>query len=279
MRADKTLLFMLIVAATAQLSAQEPGRRDYPDYPGKWTVRAGFMPMTMNTSVRLDAGNRLGTEIDLEDIFGLSDRPNRFWAQAGVHLGEKHQLAVSGTWISRAANKTITGQITWGDSVYDAGAELAVEQKSMHLYLEWRWTMLRTERVAFGPELSIGVIGLRASVAAAAAVGDKGIEGAGESSDLAVPYPMPGLYLGWETAEWLRTQASIRYIYVPIAGIRASNVEYYLGATAYPLSWLGVGAAISGQRSAIRAASENDLLKGKIKYSYGGLQLFAAVVW
>src|SRR5262249_59764169 len=82
--------------------------------------------------------NGTGTDIDAEDDLGLA--ADKFEARLALRWrpGRRHELEVGYQFARRTASSMLQRDITFGDSTYQAGANIGSQAKSHHAFFSLR---------------------------------------------------------------------------------------------------------------------------------------------
>jgi len=179
-----------LIAAAATLAAMPTLAAD-PLYEEGFSGRLGAMFSTADTRLRVDAGNgALGTTITLEDNLGYTKDKTLPMFDATWRINPRHRIELGYANLSRDAQKTITGEIRFGDTVFPVNTNVNSKFDSEVWRLTYGWSFYREG----GNELSL-LLGLHVTGF------ETKLEGAGgrlvETSDYTVPLPTIGLQGSW----------------------------------------------------------------------------------
>jgi hypothetical protein len=132
----------------------------------RWELNLGGFITGLRTVVRFDeiAGNG-GTEVNLEDDLGYSDRDDIFRFSAAYLIGRRHQIGVSYYESHREGLMTIDEEIRWGDETFPIGADVTSFYDAELGAVEYTYWARSRERSALGA--SFGLVGFGLSSGAA----------------------------------------------------------------------------------------------------------------
>jgi hypothetical protein len=185
-RAMKTFL----IAAAAMLAAV-PALAADPLYEEGLSARVGAMFSTADTRLRVDAGNgAAGTTVTLEDNLGYSKNETLPTFDATWRINPRHRIEVGYAALSRDAQKTIAGEIRFGDTVFPVNTNVNSKFESDIWRLTYGWSFYREGGNELSLLLGMHVTGFKTK-----------LEGSGgrlaETSDYTVPLPTIGLQGSW----------------------------------------------------------------------------------
>jgi len=145
--------------------------------------------------------------IDIEGDTRLPKDTTDFRIQGHFKLGRRHTLF--GAWyaMNRSAVTTLEGEIEWDDEVFPINAEIASRWNTRVFKFEYRFAVIKRERVDVG--LSLGLFALRVE------------SGVGLGSDLGAvetdveenaPLPMLGGGVEWTFAKGWTLRGEVQYL-------------------------------------------------------------------
>ena len=179
---------LLAVAATL---AAVPAFAADPLYEEGFSARLGAFFSTADTRLRVDAANgALGTSIALEDDLGYTKDKTLPAFEATWRINPRHRVELGYVQLARDSQKTISGEIHFGDSVFPVSTAVNSKFDSDVWRLTYGWSFYREG----GNELSL-------LVGAHVTSFKTQLESAGgqlaESADRTVPLPTLGLQGSW----------------------------------------------------------------------------------
>jgi hypothetical protein len=149
----KFVLVAFILTATAGLAAgqDDPAdatpRRVVP----RWSIAVfGFWP-DVDTKIRVDsADGTIGSELDLEDDLGLSDRETLPAADVVFRINRRHRLEAGYFQLRRSGDTILDATIRIGDEVFEASDEIFSAFDADVLRLAYAYSFINDGRTEFG---------------------------------------------------------------------------------------------------------------------------------
>ena len=179
-----------LLATLAALAAVPAAAAD-PLYEQGVSARLGAFFATADTSLRLDAANgALGTSISLESDLGYEDSKTVPTFDAMWRINPRHRIELGYARLARDAQKTITGEIHFGDSVFPVNANVNSKFETDTWRLTYGWSFYRDG----GNELAL-LLGVHTTSFKTKLETSGG--GIAEGADRTVPLPVIGLQGTW----------------------------------------------------------------------------------
>jgi len=269
-------------AAQAQDSAQAQGLRNnlYP----KFELDVDGTLLRLSETIRIDPeGGGEGTEINVEDVLGVSRTTLQPRAAFRWRPWRRHEFEVGFQRVVRSSEKTLTDTIAFRDTTFAAGLRLASSIRTSQLFLNWRFAFTRKENTQIGFTLGLGALFLRSELDALAAATPGGADTAvvqyGDSSSFTAPVGSVGAYGRFRLGNRWYLEPDLRFLYVKISNLKAGVIEgglatrYFFSNTVgaelgYGLGWYHVTLERTPDNSGIFGIG----VTGKIKYVVNGLR-------
>ncbi|MDH5263773.1 MAG: 2-oxoglutarate synthase [Betaproteobacteria bacterium] len=195
-----------LLAALAA-SAALPAASADPLYEEGFSMRLGGFQSSADTTLRLDASSgSLGTTISLEDDLGFTKNKTLPVIDAIWRITPRHRIELGYTRLARDAQKTLTGEIRFGDSVFQLNTSVNSNFDSDVWRLTYGWSLYREG----GNELSL-LLGLHTT---SFKVGMSKVGGSvqiAEAADATVPLPTIGLSGTWAIDPQWRLGAAAQF--------------------------------------------------------------------
>ena len=188
---NRTILATLASLATLPALAADPMHEQGV------SVRLGGFYSSSDTTLRLDAANgALGTSISLESDLGFEESKSLPVLEATWRINPRHRIELGYLRLARDSQKTITGEIRFGDQVFPVNTSVNANFDSDVWRLSYGWSFYREG----GNELSL-LLGLHTTSF------DTKLESAGggiaEAAERTIPLPVIGLQGAWQfSPEW-----------------------------------------------------------------------------
>lgn len=266
-KASCTVIMLFISAASfAQVNAgKQPRIYLYPEL---------FVP-TIETTVRMDPGIYSeflgeGTTLNLEEELGF-DRTAKQFRLRGM-LGSNSAFEFSYMNIRRTGNAFLERDITFGDTVYHAGAFTNAYFNSKIYGATWKFALFSNDVVTAGLSLGARWLQVEAGIELTA-------EGVSYKEDKGAEFPvfMPGIHGSVYLTPRLLTRLSLEYLHLHISNFDATSADYRLSVEYYLLKNFGIGAGYSFTKFNITDLPLNKDFAGEVIYSLRGFGVYAAI--
>jgi len=247
----------------------------------KFQVSVSAAGVILGTTVRLDAEDGEGTEVDSEDDLGLERLAVRPRIALRWRPGRRHELEASFLGVSRSAVKSLEQDITIDSVTYTAGAELDTRIGQNQLAVNYRWAIHAAERSQFGLIVGLGAVFFDGKWVGTASISN-GTETIDGSATLEKSLVGPSLALGgfgrWQVGERWYIEAELGGLYVPVDNIKVSIVSGGGAVRYFPLDWLGTELGYTLNTTQVTIDQKEDPLidlggTGKLKYNTQNIRL------
>jgi hypothetical protein len=180
----------MLISAAAALAVLPAFAAD-PLYEQGFSARLGGMYSTADTTVRLDASNgALGTTIKFEDALGLEKDTWLPTFDATWRINPRHRVELGYANLARDGQKTVSGEIRFGDTVFPINTAVNSKFESDVWRLTYGWSFYREG----GNELAL-LLGLHVT---SFKTGIESVAGRlAEAADRTLPLPTLGLQGSW----------------------------------------------------------------------------------
>jgi hypothetical protein len=189
-----------LVAALATLPAVAAD----PLYEEGVAFRLGGFQSNAETRLRIDAANgALGTSISLEDDLGFSDSEFLPAFDAIWRINPRHRIELGYLKFGRDAQKTISGEIRFGDQVFPVSSDVNSQFDSDVWRLTYGWSFYREG----GNELSF-LLGLHTTKFSTKLETASGA--IAEAAERTIPLPTIGIQGSWELGPSWRINGAVQ---------------------------------------------------------------------
>ena len=262
-----------LIGATPRAGAQSTSRL-YE----KWQIHLSGAVVVLGTDIKVDGANTEGTEIDAEDVLGLSRE--KFQPRAAVRWrpGRRHEIELGYQFARRTAEKTLERDIVFADSTYTAGLNLKSTFRTDQAFLAYRFAIRARERTQLGVGIGIGLFPLKLEVERLASVGGSEVTSSSERSFIG-PTGSLGVYGRFLLGDRWYLESDLRGISITIDRFNAKIVEVNLGGRYFLSEKLAIdlGYGISSVKLTVDPPEDRQGFFGTLDYPMQHVRL--GVVW
>lgn len=270
---------LTILSTSAAFAQEELDPRLYP----KYDLSASAALLVLGETIRIDPDTGAGTEIDAEDVLGVSGTSFQPRAAFRWRPGRRHELELSFLRAVRSAEKVISRDIVFNDTSFTAGLRVNAGLRTSQAILTYRFAFRVRPESQIGVGLGIGAILLRTELDAVAGTTSGGADTTivpySSTRELNAPTASLGLYGRTRLGEQWYGEADLRGLYVKVdnfkgvvgelgAAVRRFFSDKFAAELGYTLGLYTV--------TLERTSSESGFLgidvSGKIKYNVNGFR-------
>jgi len=270
----RSVVAALMLAFATLARAEMPG-----DVPDKVRISIGGMAADAYTDAGLGSVSAgIGASINFEDTFGLDENKSVVRGELNWHVTKRQFLDFGYLRLNRAGSRVIDQDVSWGDFIYHAGANVRAGFQSQFPYAAWRWAFLDLPQVRISGSAGIDYLTLKADLEASGNVTDQNgnpVSGDVKSAvSVSAPVPQFGLQLDWALTKRMAIMMYHRQIYISnLAGIDGG-----IGESAIRFQWWYVkhaGLSVGLDKESIDLKSyENGDTKARFRYEVRGFSLY-----
>lgn len=213
------------LSSTAAVAQEELDPRLYP----KYEASASAALLVLGENIRVDPADGTGTEVDAEDVLGVS--PTSFQPRVAFRWrpGQKHELEFSFLRAVRSSEKAISKDIVFADTSFTAGLRVNASLRTSQAILTYRYAFRVRPKSQLGAALGVGAIFFRTELDAKAGAttggADTTIVPYSRTRKFNAPTGSLGLYGRAQLGEKWYGEADLRGIYVKVSNFKASVGE------------------------------------------------------
>jgi hypothetical protein len=273
---------LLLLAGAALVAG--PGFADFPgDVPDRIQVQVGSLITRLDTEVGANvADGSIGTTIQFEDAFGLSETNALFRLEGNWRIKGRHQIEFGHLQIDRANTTRLSEEIVFEGYTFQANAEVRGTFEARFPMAAYRYDMLQLPQVRIAVTAGVCYLRLAASLEANGGVlGPGGItvsETFDEAEELEYPVPLVGLRVDWAISRRFAMQLYHRYFYLDRSDFSGDMIEG--GAR---IDWFfsrHLGAGVGFERTTVTIRSyEEDGIEGRFNLTSQGANLYLKVAF
>jgi hypothetical protein len=240
----------------------------------KWQIDLSGAVVVMGTNIRVDGENTEGTEIDGEDVLGLSREKIQPRASVRWRPGQRHELELGYQFARRTAEKTLERDIIFADSTYTAGLTLKSTFRTDQVFLGYRFAIRARERTQLGVGVAVGVFPFKLEVDRLVSLDGSEVASSNERS-LTGPFGSVGVYGRFLLGDRWYLEGDLRGIAIQIDRIEAKVVEGNLAGRYFVSDKLAIelGYGISSVTLTVDPPEDRKGFFGKLDYPLQNFRL------
>lgn len=277
-------LLMITVWLTGVLSAEAGAQELDPRLYPRFDLDVSGTFLVLGETIRIDPQNRpeLGTEIDAENVLGVSQTSFQPRATLRWRPGRRHELELGYLRVVRSGERVLVDTIAFADTSFAAGLRINSTLKTSQAFLAYRYAFRVRPKSQIGAGLALGAIFFRQeldAVAGATAGGaDTTIAPYSQSRSLTAPTGSVGVYGRFKLGEKWYLDSDVRGVYVKIDNFKGVVVEvgvagrrFFSKSFAAELGYSLGSYTVTVERTGGQGFLGIDLA-GKIKYTVNGFR-------
>jgi hypothetical protein len=237
----------------------------------KWVIAVGGYLTEFKTDASVGAGRALGTSIRFEDQLGMDADQSVIRLDGLRRFGDRHAIGF-GLWtLNRAGTAAIDRRIEYDGNVFDVGAEINSQLDTGWLRVDWRYSLLRTDKGEAGFSAGLSVYEFDARLEGLATVSD-GTGGTvlaavrAEESVLA-PVPTIGMFMNYAIRPNLIFRVKADFLDLDVGDFEGKVTDTMLLFEWYFSRHVGVGVGANKSDIDVRNVGDNPFL---IDFSQSG---------
>jgi hypothetical protein len=227
-------------------------------------VRLGGFYSSADTRLRIDgSGGRPGTEISLDDDLGFAKEKALPAFDLVWRISPRHRLELGYVRLARDAQKSLSGQIDFGDTTFPVSANVSSTFDSDVWKLTYGWSFWREDSSELA--LLLGVHTTKFEVALSSSTASRTLY---EATDRTVPLPTIGLQGTWALDPQWRFTGAVQAFSLKYGDYDGSLVNASLaGEYRFDRNWLiGAGYTTYGHNLDVSGGKA----KGSFDYNFSG---------
>jgi hypothetical protein len=265
---------------SAEAKAQELDPRLYP----KFELGASATFLLLGENIRIDskADSVEGTEIDAEDVLGVSGTSLQPRAALRWRPGKRHELEVGFLRAVRSAEKVLVDTLTFSDTSFAAGLRINSNLRTSQAFLTYRYAFRVRPESQIGAGVGLGAIFLKNELDAigGATTGgpDTTIAEYSRTSSFTAPTLSVGVYGRFKLGERWYLESDARGVYFKVENFKAGVAELGLTGRRFFSDTFAaeLGYNLGFYTVTLERTAEDSFLgidvAGKIKYAVNGFR-------
>ncbi len=247
----------------------------------RFRLDVGGFFQKFTTTIRVDSATRgQGTEVNLEDDLGLSSNQANFRVDGYWRFGRHGRVDFAYTGWNRNSSHTLDRDVTVGDTVYHAGAQLDTKLRVSLIEVYYGYSFWNTPTFELGAQLGVSALINRAEFEGTGTISGGGGSAtasySGQGRSLTAPVPSVGVQLRYTLMPGLLVSGKIRGMSVTIDNVKASEMEGRLGLDYYPWKNWGFGVAYDYMDIKVTKQSDPSL---ELNYKYSGPMVYLTMAF
>jgi hypothetical protein len=206
-----------------------------------FTFRAGFYDISSNTRMRLNGpGGRISASIDLEDDLNLDERKSTSFLAFSWRMAGRHYLEVEQFSLNRAGTQTLSGQIEFGDRIFEFGTIVDSFFNTRVTRVSYAYLLRDTKKTKLALSVGLHVTDLATGISQ---IGNQTLGQSGAFAAVTVPLPVVGISGGWKFNEKLSLYGRAQIFQFSISDFagRLNHAAVRLEYNAFKHVGMGVG--------------------------------------
>jgi len=270
---------LLVFASGIPALAFTSTTKDIPEKaPDRWRIDLGGFRADAFTEASLASADKgVGAVINFEDLFNMPSSRSVFSAAASWRMMNRQYLDFGYVALVRRGENVLQQDITWGDIVYTAGANVSTLFRTQFPYAAWRYDFLQVDKVRISGSAGISYMGIKMGVAATGTFNDT--DGNAHTGDvnregsINFPVPLVGLQLDWALTRTLALRMYTRFIYIDYSTFRGGINNRAIRLYWYMTKHFGLSGGLEQQSIDIKQYVSGDA-KMRLRYEITGLATY-----
>ena len=218
-----------------------------PALTGKLVFTIGSYLTDFNTDASIGSGGIFGTFFSVEDDLGIDDDQTLGRLDGIYRFKPRHSLGFGFWTLDREGTADLAEQLEFNGTIYDVGAIVDSEMNTSWLRLDWRYSMLRTDKGEAGVNLGLSFYDFEFAVEGLVSF-DGGItsELIREEDDLIAPVPTVGMFLKYALKPKLIIDVSANFLDLDYEDFEGKLIETTFLVEWYFTPHFGIGGGFYG---------------------------------
>jgi hypothetical protein len=235
-------------------------------------VSFGTFLLSTDTRVRLNgSGGQQGTEVDLGRDLGFKDA-NRFRIDATWRFFARHKIRLLYFDTNDHRDKTITRDLTIGDTTYPASANLQSTNRTTIAEVAYEYAFLKRENYEVTGSAGIHTVKFKLGVSGEGAVNGNTGQFSTESATTTAPLPVFGARGLWRFAPQWYFDGQAQYFALKVDNVDGHITDVRAGVTRMFGKHFGVGAGWN--QFVTKVSIDKASFEGSLRWRYSGAMLY-----
>jgi hypothetical protein len=227
----------------------------------------GYFPR-VSTELRVD-GDRLGSDLSLEDDLRFLKEMSVFRAEALVRVKKRSQFVLGFTSLLRRSTFRLDEEIKFADTSFAVNARADMYFDTYYYAFTWRYSFWNETNWNAGASLGVRMVEFRTGIEASF----NNAEPYSAKASLIVPALLLGLHGGAYLDPRLLARYNFEFLRLNVSGIDINIIESQFSLSYFVTQNIGLGLAYSTNSYVVTDIPFDDF-KGRVQFEFGGLNLF-----
>ena len=264
----RLLLFFLFALFVYSATGQSYiGQDSLEQNPRVYFNVGGYFPR-VSTELRVD-GDRLGSDISLEDDFSFLSEMSVFKAEALIRVKKRSQFLFGFTSLQRGSSFRLDRDINFADTSFAVNARADMYFDTYYYALTWRYSFWDKANWNAGASLGLRMVEFRTGIEASA----NNSETYSAKTSLIAAALLIGIHGGAYLNSRLMARYNFEFLRLNVSGIDINIVETQFSLSYYITQNIGLGLAYSTNSYIARDIPFDDF-EGRVSFEFGGANLF-----
>ncbi len=268
-----TVALSAILIATASIGFAAPARADDSDLLNdKFNISLATFLLSTNTTVKVDGtAGQVGTDVNLGRDLGFRDS-NRFRVDGTWRFFERHKLRFMYFSNNTTADRSITRDITIGDTTYPASASLHSSNKQTIAELAYEYVFMKRETFELSGSVGLHTVNFKLAVSGDGTINGQSGQFSTETASATAPLPVIGLRGLWQFSPQWYFDGQGQYFGLKVDNVDGHLTDLRLGVIRMFGAHFGVGAGWN--QFSTKVTLTQDRFEGSLKWRYSGALLY-----
>jgi hypothetical protein len=241
-----------------------------------WLITLGGYLVDLDTDAAVGSGGVLGTSIQVEDDLGIEGDKSFARMDGQYRFNERHAMGW-GLWsLSRDGSRALQRQIDWDGNTYDVGAVISSEFDTSWLRLDWRYSMLHTDKGEAGFAAGISAYQFDFVLEGEASVSGGGTAVRRGEESFVAPVPTFGLFINYAITPSIVFRAKADLLDVRVGNLDGSLLDTMLLFDWYFSDHVGVGGGVNKTDIDLKNTGDDPY---SAQYKQSGFLAYVALVF
>lgn len=242
-----------------------------------FTFSVGGYLLQTDVKARLDGRAQRNPDIDFNKDLGIDNNSSRYRLDGLWRINQKHHLRFMYFDNKSTNRRTLSRDVQWGDTLYQAGATLDSETKFNIFELAYEYAFLHTPTYEVAGTIGVHYLDLKLGLSGTSTVLDSNgnvlsRQFASKTSSVPAPLPVFGVRGLWQVAPDVYVDGQAQYFRVTVDNIEGAVYDLRAGGTYMFSKNFGVGLGYNLFKTKVDVSKSS--FNGRVELGYSGLMLY-----